>query len=57
MKDKPFRLDYNVLQVANPDNTGSCVFATADNVVVTSPTGVNPPVICGLGTGQHSKHI
>ena len=53
------------MQVANPDstvggaNTGSCtagaVGATIDNVVVTSPTGANPPVICGLNSGQHSK--
>ena len=56
------RLDYNVLQVANPDSTatgtniGSCTMGTAvDSVVVNSPTGGNPPVICGLNTGQHSK--
>ena len=51
-----------MLQVANPDSTaagtniGSCTMGTAvDSVVVNSPTGANPPVICGLNTGQHSK--
>ena len=53
------------MQVANPDSTvgginvGSCTVGAAgaaiDNVVVTSPTGANPPVICGLNSGQHSK--
>jgi hypothetical protein len=57
-----FRLDYDVNIVANPDSTalaatiGSCVAGAGtaiDNVVVNSPTGTNPPVICGFNSGQH----
>eukprot|EP00094_Tigriopus_californicus_P002401 TCALIF_02319-PA protein Name:"Protein of unknown function" AED:0.36 eAED:0.36 QI:38/0.4/0.33/0.5/1/1/6/0/174 len=33
------------------DDTGLCT----DSITVTSPTGVNPPVVCGDLSGQHSK--
>ena len=54
------RLDYDVNIVANPYTTvgsiGSCTSANAvDSVVVTSPSGYNPPTICGFNSGQHSQ--
>jgi len=57
-----FSLDYDVNIVANPDSTvaaaGSCTTGTAiDNIVVTSGSGANPPVICGFNSGQHGKNL
>ena len=46
------RLDFET-GVFTQETTGAC---TTDTVTVTSPSGVNPPVICGTVTGSHSKY-
>jgi len=43
------RLDFET-GVFTQETTGAC---TTDTVTVTSPSGVNPPVICGTVTGSH----
>jgi hypothetical protein len=43
------RLDFDNGVLAQPDANGICL----DTVAVTSPSGYNPPTICGTLTGQH----
>ena len=54
------RLDFETLTTAQPPTQGSntvgkCGDSNTDTITVTSPTGANPPVVCGTLSGQHSK--
>ena len=45
------RFDFTILQLAQPDETGTCV---NDFLTVTGGTTI-APTICGLNFGQHSR--
>ena len=54
------RLDFNSLTTAGPPSQGTNVGACptgGDIVAITSPSGANPPEICGQLTGQHGKYM
>ena len=58
------RLDFLEFEIAlppsgstvNPDIDGDCT-ESGDTFTVMSPTGVNPPLVCGILSGQHSMYF
>lgn len=51
------RLDFDNLVTAQPPTTGTNTVGlcttSGDTLIANSPTGVNPPTVCGALTGQH----
>ena len=46
------RLDFSHFDITESSTTGACT----DSFAITTPTGRDPPTLCGTNTGHHRKY-